>query len=121
MTVAITGPYTPEPEEVLCDPDSVFRHFLVFSCSCHDRHGSGAKSLRRHLEAEPGKSQLAGDTLKFSPAEGKAIELTAGGISYSFRLDGQNYAMPSGNIAIWRQTSPDSWTTEYRTRSTASC
>ena len=22
--------------------------------------------------------------------------------------------MPSGNIAIWRQSSPDSWTTEYR-------
>ena len=22
--------------------------------------------------------------------------------------------MPSGNVAIWRQTSADSWTTEYR-------
>jgi hypothetical protein len=60
------------------------------------------------------KSQLAGDTLKFGPAEGNAIQLTAGGVSYSFRLDGGNYATPEGNIAIWRQTSADSWTTEDR-------
>lgn len=60
------------------------------------------------------KSQLAGDTLKFGPAQGQAIELTAGGITYSFRIDGQNYAMPTSQIAIWRETSPTSWTTEYR-------
>ena len=50
------------------------------------------------------KSQLAGDTMKFGPAEGQAMELTAGGTSYSFRVDGKNYAMPSGNLAIWRQS-----------------
>jgi hypothetical protein len=60
------------------------------------------------------KSQLAGDTMKFGPAQGDSIELKAGGITYSFRVDGKNYAMPSGNIAIWRQTSPSTWTTEYR-------
>jgi hypothetical protein len=60
------------------------------------------------------KSQLAGDTMTFGPAQGEAIELKAGGVTYSFRVDGNNYAMPSGNIAIWRQTSPTSWTTEYR-------
>ena len=60
------------------------------------------------------KSQLAGDTMKFGPAAGDAIELTAGGITYSFRVDGKPYAVPSGNVAIWRQTSPDVWTTEYR-------
>ncbi len=60
------------------------------------------------------KSQLAGDTMKFGPAQGDAIELKAGGLTYSFRVDGKNYAMPSGNIAIWRQTSPTGWTTEYR-------
>jgi hypothetical protein len=62
------------------------------------------------------KSQLAGDTMKFSPAEGQAMELTAGGTSYSFRVDGNNYAMPSGNVAIWRQSGADGWTTEYRTK-----
>jgi hypothetical protein len=60
------------------------------------------------------KSQLAGDTMKFGPASGDAIELIAGGITYSFRVDGKPYALPSGNVAIWRETSPDSWTTEYR-------
>ena len=60
------------------------------------------------------KSQLAGDTMKFGSAQGDAIELKAGGVSYSFRVDGKNYATPSGDIAIWRQSSPTSWTTEYR-------
>jgi hypothetical protein len=62
------------------------------------------------------KSQLSGDTMKFSPAEGQGMELTAGGTSYSFRVDGNNYAMPSGNLAIWRQSGADGWTTEYRTK-----
>jgi hypothetical protein len=60
------------------------------------------------------KSQLAGDTMTFGPAQGDAIELKASGVSYSFRVDGKNYATPSGNLAIWRQVSPNSWTTEYR-------
>jgi hypothetical protein len=60
------------------------------------------------------KSQLAGDTMKFGPAEGNAMQLTAGAFTYSFRVDGGNYAMPTGDIAIWRQTAPDTWTTEYR-------
>jgi hypothetical protein len=62
------------------------------------------------------KSQLAGDTMKFGPAKEDAIELVAGGMTYSFRTDGNNYAMPSGDLAIWRETAPDTWTTEYRTR-----
>jgi hypothetical protein len=60
------------------------------------------------------KSLLAGDTLTFRPAQGHAIELAAGGTTYSFRTDGNNYAMPSGDIAIWRATTPTSWATEYR-------
>jgi hypothetical protein len=63
------------------------------------------------------KSQLAGDTMKFGPAQGNSMEMAAGGVTYSFRTDGSNYAMPTGNIAIWRQTGPDSWTTEYRNAS----
>jgi hypothetical protein len=60
------------------------------------------------------KSQLTGDTMKFGPAAGDAIELAAGGLTYSFRTDGKTYSLPSGNAAIWRQNSPDTWTTEYR-------
>jgi hypothetical protein len=61
------------------------------------------------------KSQLAGDTMKFGPAAEQSIELTTGGITYSFRTDGKPYALPSGDVAIWRQNSPSNWTTEYRT------
>jgi hypothetical protein len=60
------------------------------------------------------KSQLAGDTMKFGPAEGGALELTTGGTTYSFLADGNNYRMPSGDLAAWKQTSPDSWTTDYK-------
>jgi hypothetical protein len=60
------------------------------------------------------KSQMAGDIMKFRPAEGDAIELSGGGTTYSFRLDGKPYALPSGHVAIWRETSTGSWTTEYR-------
>jgi len=60
------------------------------------------------------KSQMAGDIMKFRPAAADAIELSAGGTTYSFRLDGKPYALPSGHVAIWRETSAGSWTTEYR-------
>ena len=29
-------------------------------------------------------------------------------------MDGKPYALPSGHVAIWRETSAGSWTTEYR-------
>jgi hypothetical protein len=60
------------------------------------------------------KSQMTGRILKFRPAQQHAIEISGGGETYSFRTDGANYAMPSGEMAIWRQTGPNSWTTEYR-------
>ena len=60
------------------------------------------------------KSQMTGDIMKFGPAAGDAIELSGGGTTYSFRLDGKPYALPSGHVAIWRETSAGSWTTEYR-------
>jgi hypothetical protein len=60
------------------------------------------------------KSQMAGDTLKFRPAEGQAIEVTWQGVTYSFRLDGKTYGMPSGDVAIWREINAGGWTTEYR-------
>jgi hypothetical protein len=60
------------------------------------------------------KSQLTGDILTFGPAEGQAMELTAGATKYSFRVDGNNYKLPSGDVAIWRPAGPNRWTTEYR-------
>jgi hypothetical protein len=60
------------------------------------------------------KSQMSGDILTFRPAEGQAIEVTSGGVTYSFRLDGKTYGMPSGDVAIWRKINDTGWTTEYR-------
>ena len=59
------------------------------------------------------KSHLAGDRLTFLPAEGQAIELRAGGTKYSFRVDGNTYRMATGDLAAWKQPSPDTWTTVY--------
>jgi hypothetical protein len=60
------------------------------------------------------KSQMTGDILTFRPAAAEAIEVTEGGITYSFRTDGKTYGMPSGDVAIWRQIDANGWTTEYR-------
>jgi hypothetical protein len=60
------------------------------------------------------KSHLAGDTMTFGPASGDAIELNAGGTAYSFRIDGKAYRMAAGDLAIWKQVDPSSWTAEYR-------
>jgi hypothetical protein len=59
------------------------------------------------------KSQLAGDTMKFGPADAQSIELSAGGTKYSFRVDGNNYRMASGDLARWKQVDPQTWTTDY--------
>ena len=60
------------------------------------------------------KSRMTGDIIRFGPAADDSMELTRDGVTYSFRADGNTYAVPSGDAAIWRQTGPDSWTTEHR-------
>jgi hypothetical protein len=59
------------------------------------------------------KSQLAGDTMKFGPADAQSMELTAGGTKYSFRVDGNMYRMASGDLARWKQVDSVTWTTDY--------
>jgi hypothetical protein len=61
-----------------------------------------------------GESNLTGTILKFGPAEGESIELSANGTVYSFRLDGKNYRMASGDLAVWAEADPATWTTEYK-------
>lgn len=63
---------------------------------------------------DPQKSQLAGQVLTFGPAQGAAMELSAEGQKYSFRVDGYNYRMASGDLAMWRQVDPSTWVTVYR-------
>ena len=108
-------PQSPERREVLCDQDGSYPPRSGFCIALATAGTAAAQNpFAGTWKLNQDKSQLAGDTMKFGPAAGDAIELTAGGVTYSFRVDGKNYAMPSGNIAIWRQTSPTSWTTEYR-------
>ncbi len=93
-----------------------FLYFVLGLFACLAVHSAHAQSLFAGTwKMNQNLSQLAGDTMKFIPAQGDAIEETAGGITYSFRTDGKTYATPSGYVAIWRQTTPASWTTEYRT------
>lgn len=61
----------------------------------------------------PAKSHLAGATIKFGPAEDNAIELTADGASYSFRIDGKEYRMTSGDVVLWKQVDDAAWTATY--------
>lgn len=60
------------------------------------------------------KSALAGDTMKFNPAAGESYELVAGGTAYSFRINGNNYRMADGDLAVWKQIDASTWTTDYR-------
>jgi hypothetical protein len=60
------------------------------------------------------ESHLTGAILQFGPAAEQSIELTANGTKYSFRPDGKNYRMASGEIAAWTEIDPGTWTTEYR-------
>jgi hypothetical protein len=60
------------------------------------------------------ESNLSGRTLKFGPAASESIELAANGTKYSFRPDGNNYRMASGELAVWTQVDPSTWKTDYK-------
>ena len=104
--MAITGPYTPGQGRFYAIRTTRFRHRLVFFALVTTATAAAQNPFAGTWRINQEKSQLSGDTLKFGPAEGNAIQLTARGVSYSFRLDGANYATPSGNIAIWPADQP---------------
>lgn len=62
----------------------------------------------------PSKSHLAGANIKFIPAVGNAIQLSAHGTQYSFRVDGKDYRMASGDLASWTQPAQGEWKTRYK-------
>ena len=47
------------------------------------------------------KSKLTGGTITFAPAASGEIRMTAGGQSYSFKLDGSDAISPFGDTAQW--------------------
>jgi|GEM_PF-2884336 len=60
------------------------------------------------------KSHLTGAVITFGPAENDAVQLTANGANYSFRVDGKAYRMASGELAVWQQDNSTTWKTVYR-------
>ena len=70
MTVAITGPYTPGQRRSYATRTTFLRH-LVFSCLVTTATAAAQNPFAGTWQLNQEKSQLAGDTLKFGPAEGK--------------------------------------------------
>ena len=59
------------------------------------------------------KSDIQTTRLTFTQASGE-MTMTFQGLSYPFRIDGQERSGPMGSSVIWTQTSPRAWKTVYR-------
>ena len=59
------------------------------------------------------KSQLAGDIMSW-PSGQRRDRADRRGNHLFLPRGRQTLRVPSGNVAIWRETGPDTWTTEYR-------
>ena len=60
------------------------------------------------------KSQLTGDTVKYSPADAGAIQETTAVDSYTFKPDGKPYNTAFQTTAIWKRVSTSLWVVKYR-------
>jgi hypothetical protein len=56
-----------------------------------------------------GKSSLTGDTVAIGTAAGGMMQFSSQGFTYTFKLDGKDYPMPSGGTTAWSQTSATIW------------
>lgn len=101
----------PDPEKISMKSRTVLAciAMLMGTATLAVAQGSFVGTWKLNLD----KSQLAGGTMKFGPADSQSIELSAGGTKYSFRVDGNNYRMASGDLAQWKQVDPATWTTDY--------
>lgn len=64
------------------------------------------------------KSKLTGGTITFTPAASGEISMTAGGQSYSFKLDGSDAISPFGDTAQWTKIDDKTWKGVYKKGST---
>jgi hypothetical protein len=62
----------------------------------------------------PAKSKLTGDTMKFEKTASGAIRNSSSGVSYTFNVDGKEYAGPLGEVIVWKQIDDSTWQTTYR-------
>jgi hypothetical protein len=60
------------------------------------------------------KSQLTGDTVKYSPASDGAIRETTAIDSYTFKPDGKSYNTAFQTTARWKRVSDSLWVVRYR-------
>ena len=60
------------------------------------------------------KSKLTGGTVTFTPAASGEILMTAGGQSYSFKLDGSDATTPFGDTAQWTKLDDKTWHSVYK-------
>lgn len=57
----------------------------------------------------PARSKFTGETVKFEHTASGAIQLSAGGLTYTFKPDGREYPAPLGYTAAWRQLDERTW------------
>src|SRR5215472_2943164 len=55
------------------------------------------------------KSQLTGDTMRFASAGPGEFRLSAAGLSYSFKTDGQERPALLGDTVVWKQIDDHTW------------
>ena len=60
------------------------------------------------------KSHLTGDTVTYSTSAGGTMKETTAVGSYTFKTDGHPYKTPFDSTVTWKQTGPESWTSEDR-------
>lgn len=57
----------------------------------------------------PAKSNLAGTTMTYRQLPSGEWQATTDGTSYTFRVDGKDYADGLGNTAAWKQLNAETW------------
>lgn len=65
--------------------------------------------LAGNWKFNPEKSKITGDTMHFAPESGGGVKFTAGGRSYTFKLDGSDATTSMGNVANWTKVDDSTW------------
>ena len=62
----------------------------------------------------PAKSDFGESTITYEQLPSGEMQATNAGQSYTFKVDGKDYADPFGNTAAWKSLGPDSWQTTWK-------
>lgn len=64
----------------------------------------------------PEKSKFTGDTMTYSRASGGGYKYSGGGLSYTFKPDGQERAGLMGEMVTWKQIDDHTWEVTHKTK-----